>query len=276
MTKGLWGGLAATAVAIIGAAVVWFSIGDAHKAALLGEYWSAVAATLAFGWLVAGYHLQGRELRSQGEQLAMQRQELVLQRAEMHRMAEQATLGQVATMLSDFNKGLPAYGVSRVSAVQDIPTRLVGMLGVARHVVTGNTPLDRFNAWNQWGAIEGLALQFVTTIASAARLYAGVAEGIGLRPDTSAARVIVSNIDVLREIPHVQTYMTTAEVVAQFLVNGEAYLSRVRLAGLTAVNEVVPGSIRREELERLRANVDKLRAEEGLDLPPITEAVEGS
>lgn len=263
-------------IMFIAAAVwLWFAIGDPQRAGFIGDYAAAVFAALAFAWLIAGLLLQSGELQLQRKQLDLQREELAAQREEMHRMAEQATLGQVATMLTNFNTQLPFLNVSgggmRINAVEDIPTVLVASLPSIRETLRGRNAQDRYSAYMSWARVEGVGILFMGVVATAARLFAANAVGLTLwgldrKRDVAGevdAEFIIANEEILRQTPHIQLYMLSAIAVAQFFSNSRPGLLRTRLAGFEAAEEVVPGVFTAAGIDEIRRRVAALRPEEG-------------
>jgi len=264
--------LAITAGILFGAGWLWTQM-DSSAASAAGAFWSAVAATVAFVWLIAGYFLQSRELSLQRDQLTLQRTELANQRLEMRRMAEQATLGQVATMLASFESSLPARtmtgGRSLLTTVHELPTVLATALEGARVTLTATEHVGQFHAYNRWAPIEGLALQFLGIVAGATRLYASNTDRRIEESGQDDADFVVANLPVIGEIPHLQLYALAAETTARILTVARPFILRVRFQGLRATNEVIPGSIAVDQLEALGRQVEGLAAHEGLMVPRV-------
>lgn len=232
---------------------------DIQTASQIGGYISAIAASLAFVWLIAGFFQQSKELKLQREELSMQREALMLQKEELKKISKFNALQQISTMLDSFNSSLPSKKIPNISNVEDLSMAFMGAMQSSWKIILESTNYQEvFDAHNKWLPVESICRQFISTVYSAVKLYAETTGEITLLNNDDEAQFVYFDHEKIRSIPHLQQYFGAAYAVASNLFLFEPGLKRIRLAGFEASDKVLPGVVKQEALEKLRKEVELL------------------
>lgn len=249
MNRSIWWPLPLSVTILVLAVIVWFHPpAGASRVADLGDFLSGVAGALAFVWLIAGFQQQRHELAAQAEDLKATKQALAAQTAELRRMAKYAALGQIASMLESFKSSLAARGVPGNSAMEDLTQYFVNSIAHWKYVLENKNPQTVFDNYMHWVKVEGLTDSFLTTVAFAARLYADVSDDVTFVAKEDPAEFVVTNYNALLRVPHLAQYMGVAKVLADSMVILAPGREKVRVLGLKATNELMPGVINEDAM----------------------------
>jgi len=234
------------------------------RAGDVGDFVAGFSGALAFIWLIAGYLQQRDELALQREELKAQRESLDLQKAELHRMAVNAALGQIATMLMDFRTRLPQYGVPNLNSYEDIGHKLMeylNELGRASRATEVETIINSYSAW-RWR--ENIALRFFAALKMGAEIYARDGE-VTLRHEEDPVRFVMLNDAALRSIPHISDCMHPALAIARALDSLRPWRDRARERYVAAMSQRSPEWVPDTELAlAMESQVGRFQAENKL------------
>lgn len=251
----VWWPWALTAAVLLSAVVVYALSPDMNTRSQLGDYLSGFAGAIAFIWLVAAYLQQGHELRLQRQELSLQRQSLNLQRDEVRKLGKYAALEQVARLLEQFDLSLRNDPKSLANSANDLPTVFMGGISLWKTLLESKDPYAVFDAYTRWMTIYGPCDEFVSRVASAVDLYGEASGHPPVYATAPPAERIYFGFDQLKDIPHVRHYIGAAHAVASNLILMAPGLDRVQLAGLEATEALMPGVVKAEAIEELRAKV---------------------
>lgn len=246
-------------LAIIAAGViVYLEVQDSQIASHIGSYVSAVAAALAFLWLIAAFLQQMNELKLQREELRLQRSTLDLQREEIRKIGKYNALQQIARMLDSFNESLPNKNFPNVHSSDDLPKLYTyGWTTYWKPILENTDPNLVFKASNEWQPIETLCHQFLSIIASSVNLYSESTGELDAVPSERVTYYVTSFYDKLRQIPHIQQYIDPAYAIATDISLMEPGIRKVRLARYEAMNRLFPDVVKKDKLQKLRDEVDQ-------------------
>lgn len=246
-----------SAAVITGSVVALLKARDISAAAQMGGFLAAVVSALALIWLIAAFFQQNNELRLQRQELSLQRKSLDLQRDELQRIGKHAALGQIATMLGNFKEHVMSLQLPGVSSLDDLTGYFMsGMQGWKTILESGDDGAV-FEAYTEWAKVEALAVQFISNVAIAARLYDEATGEGNFKPAPDEASFIHFNLERLRSIPHIQQYAGAIGGLATNIFYLGPGLKKVRLAGLTSMNRYMPGTVKEEGLEALRREIEE-------------------
>lgn len=244
-------------LAVIAASlIVFFQVQNTQIASHVGSYVSAVAAALAFLWLIATFLQQMNELKLQREELRLQRSTLDLQREEIRKISKYNALQQIARMLESFNESLEKKSLPNVHSADDLPKLYTEGWTTYWKPILENTDSNLIlKASNEWHTIETVCLQFLSIIASAVNLYSESTGEFDPIPSEGVPLYVTSLHEQLRKIPHIQQYIDPAYAIAMDFSLMEPGIKKVRLARYEALDRLFPEVVKKDELQKLRDEV---------------------
>lgn len=253
-----------TFIVVILSIYIFFTSTNISTAAQISEFFGGVATTLAFIWLIAGFLYQRKELELQRNELSLQRASLDLQKEELKKISKFNALEQISRMLGSFNASLPSKNLPGVTAIENLYPLFVKGMVYWNGILDSENYKDVVDAYTEWKNVESPCLQFLSIVSSAVNMYAETTGEISVQKYEDDAAFIYFNYEKINKIPHIQQYIGTAYILAQDMIYCAPGLKRIRLAGLTAMNKLVPGSIDEEALQKLRGEVEELDREKAI------------
>jgi hypothetical protein len=244
-----------TFAAIIAAAFIFCLTPDMITRSQLGDYLSGFASAIAFIWLIAAYLQQGAELRLQREELSMQRTSLDLQREELRKLGKYAALEQVAHVLDQFDIGLQKNPDAIARSANDLPIAFTNGMKDWKVLLEGKDPNSIFEAYMRWMKINGPCLEFLERVVSAIDIYCEATDQSLLSPIGSSAERIYFDFEKIKNIPYVRHYIGAAYGLATSVVLTAPGLDRIQLAGMEAIDKIMPGTVKDDAIVNLRAKV---------------------
>lgn len=228
-------------------------------ASQIGGFISAIAASLAFIWLIAGFFQQSKELGLQRKELSMQRHALLLQQEELKKISEFNALQQISSMLDLFNSSLPAKQIPNINTVEDLIMAFMNNMSPAWNIILKSTNDEEiFASYTEWFKIESICRQFISVFYSAVTLYAEATGEITIVKEGNKVEYLYHSHAKINNIPHLQQYSGAAYGVASNFFHFEPGLKRIELAGFEATNRLNPGVVKQDALEKLRQEVKNL------------------
>ena len=162
-------------------------------------------------------------------------------------------------MLHNFKASLPDKKIQNVSTPEDISQQLIRLMETWKTILESTSDQAVIDRYQQWALLEGIAYQFLSVFVLAVRIYAETTGKFSFKESENDASFILSNSEILQKIPHIQQYFLSAYAVANQLTIIEPGLKKVRLAGFSAMNRVIPGSIRQEAILELEEEIRRFR-----------------
>jgi hypothetical protein len=223
----------------------------------IGGFISGIAGALAFIWLVAAYLLQSQELRLQRNELALQRASLDAQREEIKKMGKYAALEQISKMLEQFESSLANNTSNFPKSSFALPQAFIEDMKFWKDILESSDMNYANELHIKWMAIITPCKAFLDRVVLVVTLYEeATGESLLLHSGTPAEQIYFSK-GVLRNIPFLNQYIGTAELLSTYLFKYEPGLDKIELAGFSAFESLFPGTVKLDALNELKEKVRK-------------------
>lgn len=240
---------------------------DGPTAAGWATFAAAFASVLALLWLVAGYRVQAAELNLQREELRLQRIALEQQALELANSAKMSSLGQIQALLEKAEATVRDcdHGIFK-------PHDLLGLwfknISLWRDISKSRDPLIVQNAYHEWLKTETLVRLYLSYVVTAMKMYIQYHTPHAVDESKDPETFAYVYQTWVAGAPFLSNHVSTAKVLAEYLLTLAPGIKATQLAGMTAAAMFVGKRMFKEgALEEMRDALVK----EGRNLPAICD-----
>jgi hypothetical protein len=245
----------ATIIIVVAAAIVYWLSPTAEVAGQSGDFVAGFSAALAFLWLIAGFRLQSKEIKLQRKELRLQRKALQNQAKELKNAAKFASLNQIASLLAKFDERISSSGVEISHASGLINAWTTGMSHWKQMFESHDIELVH-RRYLDWMKIEGVTRSYLSTIATAMKLYIEHHSTMQFDPNKPDEEFILIYQPLVSKAPYLSEHFGTAYMMANFVFMYAPGLKVIQLAGLTASSKLLGASIfKQDALKKIKEEV---------------------
>jgi hypothetical protein len=251
---------------------------------------NAFFAGLAFIGVIYTIYLQSQQVQLQAHELKLQREELSETRKELSRsataqeqtfkvlsaqlantekMAKHSALQIASGIMRSFEDSLPRSTLPKVTSIDQFTSEFVTGLQSWGTILESRNNDEVFKLYCAWQNYENLCNEFIFSYVSAVNAYAETANLIPPIPTENPMAYLSIERPHLRSIPHLQKYYPVAQGISIQMDYLQPGLVRVRCAGLSAIEKMFPGTVKKDALDKFKREVEaldlalKIRASQG-------------